>query len=420
VLDQSGNTILKELEEVGGIDMVVYDPLECLIDPLANPVDIQNTAEYVIVRRGESSKEAMMALAESEGWDFKGSELNVIPAWNEDDLMANRKKLLRRKDGMTDYDMLKKYVIDIIYRKSGQREVYVNEKYKVDSSINNKMVMDRLPVVIFTPFTGDTVYGSTIYETTLNSRKAKSTIVNLIVDSAIRNLTSPTYTTSQAVVNRMATGKVLPNEMIAVEDGMNRSVHELFFRPQIADFTNGLNVVLNTIQQDIEKSSPIAAISQGIQTKQIRTNSVLEEMQSKTNRSIGSLTNNVELNFFVPLAKDLLCVLAGYFFKFNFNKDEISQDDLLNSYKTMRIRNGSSLTEDKVSRLEAVSGLLEEAKVSPEAFDVMDILEEKYSLLGMDDVETFFSDAESMQSKINAKTNVPVNLGKGAVASMMG
>jgi len=382
------------------LELNIYDVIldEVLIDPLASPYNVRDTAKYVIVKWGDFYKDDFLELAEKEGWKVDVNQVFETMGNNPDGSDVERAQGINKPARVEVHKM---------FLRDGTVQTILNSEYIIDESLNNKMV-DRLPLIFFTPNPGgDTPYSKTLWDDMKHAVEMESVTVNLIADNAIKNISSPIVTDSIQLANKLNISDVDPDEILTMEPDTNnnRSVADRMSTIIRPDMTVGLQFLNQIAGMDAQKISKVSSMQLGVQDKVVRSEGIANAMQSSSVGARSTLIKQTEFTLFSAMARDIIDALYNYYPKFKLTVDREALGDI----KAIRVKNGSSLEEDALSDVTIMRSLLELSFSMPDALNVKDILTKYFEKLGLPNIEQYLTSPEESLLKNLLKMNIPMN-----------
>ena len=344
---QNGERIkAPDIEQKGFVDLIQYDPFNVYIDTNANPNDVRNTADFIIVDVGWYSKERFDELVKENGWKVPEDE-EVLPTDNRNDGIY--REVIKQVEGVRSEKGIK---ISKMFERNGMVTTIANDLIVLKYAINSKM-MERMPLIVYTSLpSSETPYGTGLFQTMRQPVLGKSMLINLILDNVGKNLNSKMITRDSKLagenLNNYPAGSIIRSgTMAGGEKPLSNEYHQL----TVPDMTAGSINALNILNTDVQQSSRMNTLSMnGEQGTQIRTNAVLEEMQQNTLKKTSAFIKQAEYTFFQELAKDMIWMFYAFYDDFQELKN--IERTIFRDIKSLRIKQGSTLAEDDMSRFQ--------------------------------------------------------------------
>ena len=374
----------------GNIDIIKYETENVLIDPNANPDNPIETADYVIVELGLFSENTFMAMAQENGWDVDIKKIRT-------QLSNTGMRIdMKQYNGISNTEGV---LVDKMFKRDGTVEVVVNNNWVVSSKINSKLVK-RMPLNLYISLGGGlTAYNRSIFENMKHAIYGKSAILNLMLDNVGKTLKSPTFTTSAQLAGKNL-NDFQKDSLVHFPHHHDGPLKNEFHRLEFPDMTQGSILAFNQFSQDLTKATRINSLEQGFQEKNVRTNLIARQLASGTIERTSAILKQAEDTLFAPFGRDLMDIFYAYYDDFS----ELAgiDRDIFADIKTVRIRNGSSLEQDKESQLQRLVTMLQTVLgIAEDSYDVDKILDEIFSQMGFNDPDRYkLRSDEAMQQFI--------------------
>ena len=388
-------------EEFGGaIDVETFGVMknDLMIDPLANVFNPSEDARYVIVKQGLYSKRQIEMLAEQK----KGQK-----GWNLDpDLLMECKNTPLMGDSNHNQDILMRegfiqregITLHKVFWNDGRIWVVANGEYIIAELINEKLIKE-LPVILYTPIPGGTTaYGRMLWKNVLKWHvEGKAAIQNLTAEQSIKNIRASVLSDDPSLIQRINAADLSSDKLIAVNSLNGRPLRDRFFQMQLVDSTPGLAGLYQILAQDTQKLSRISDLQQGIQSKQVRTDSIANAMQEDSQLMREMIVRQTENTLYTPAGRHIIKMLYNRYEEFDILKGAPREQFNL---KYIRVRNKSSIEEDRMSRLALLAQLLNMSGSMPYDLSGRQILVDMYKAAGLTEVEKYLSDPVMGMTKI--------------------
>jgi len=369
----------------GTIDLNVYDVLdnEVLIDPLANPSNIKDTASYVVVKFAEYHKDDFKKIADENDWSVDMEKIEEMLPYYWAQRSQESKGIIKPEH----------VVVHKIFYKDGTVDTFVNEIFLIEEGVLNNKMIAEMPLIFFIPkIAPNHCYGRLMWEDMKYSLELKAGIINLMLDNATRNVTAPIVTSDDILAKELENQSQEGGRVVSFSGVANEDVKKVFAVPQWPDMTNGSNMLFNLASADVQKISGISDISLGIQEKQIRVKDAAGIMHQNTVASQSSLIKQIEFTLLAPMADHLLKIMHNFYESF----EDITVDRELLNVKSVRVKNGSTLLEDSLTRVETLRSLLGVASnpALMNDFSLVNIIIDLFEEMGLPEIEKFLLNPE--------------------------
>lgn len=397
----------------GVLDLIRYLPAQTFIDPNADPDDVRNTAEYCIAYLGFYSKSVYDAMAKRYGWQ-NGKEITEISATTFTDEGGEEQE--KNMEGVTRDKGVK---VSKLFLRDGTVQVIVNDDFIVWEGINSKRIK-RMPLIFYKSLPGgSTPYGRMLWQMMRPTVMAYSAATNLVLDNIGKNLSGPVFTT----VKQLADQNINDFENGAVVYLKNadptKKLSDQITRIDFPDMTQGAQFALSKFGSDVSRISRLDSLSQGTQgQQQIRTNAIADKLSQPSISQKSAFVKQAEFSFFQEFGRDMLAILYAYYDDF---KEVISIDrNKLSDVRNVRVRQGSTLEEDamsKVQKLQYALGLV--LQTQEDGFSVDKFMNDLFTAIGISDPEWYALPIDQMLMKAFMKAGADPAMAQQATADTM-
>jgi hypothetical protein len=338
----------------------VYDPLTSMIDWNADPMDVQETAQWGIVTIGNFSKDTIEAKwgVKLKGYDHIDEQGNISGSY----IMVDQYKIeLQKEAGLV---LSTGLTVREYYLNNGKKYVVLQDSYILDESIVVGAVDGSLPLMV-TPFMSDpdSVYGVTLARFIEVPLQIASTILNQVGDLNAWKTNMPLVTFKGMIdggalgmsLDMMQPGTIMelsvPSDARFGESGVNMDmdVNKAMGRPPIEEIGQGADWLFSKAMESIWYLTGLNPTSLGgFQDKQIRVSDVADIINQSSLRNSSALVMNLEANFFNPTTRAFIRFMGIYYDEFpELEKSGVQQESLADM-RSIRIVNGSYLPADKL------------------------------------------------------------------------
>lgn len=376
----------------GSIDFDYYDPQQVIIDPDCSPVDVAKTAKWAIVTLGYFSAEycrtkyPAIAANMPESADQKGgngSSAGYVAA--NDTLMKEQEKLAGKDDSQT-----ARYPIRL-YNTTEDAKVYtiVNDQWVVEEEISDTGELDRLFINVC-PLDPDpsSPYGRTLWSKIENTVAMASRAINQILDNNDLNNSFPPVARKgmefkiETVGGSSTQGGVQILTIAGGPDNAEFDINKVFQKINFQEVTQGAVYMINMADQLMSLMTGVTAASMGVQAKQMRVAGEAEIYQQAIISNSSKLVLNIENSHINPVIWDILRIFRRYYERFEF--DETITKEALYAIKNIHVVNGSTLAEDKQSKLQQARFLDQDSSRDPNVYDMTQVKEFTHEAMGLD------------------------------------
>lgn len=385
----------------GSIDFDYYDPQQVIIDPDCSPVDVAKTAKWAIVTLGYFSREYCEAK-----WGNKvggSSSTNTVTSGyiNTNDELMQAQEVLAGKD---DCDVERLPVR--LYNTVEDAQVYtvVGDQWIVETETSDTGELDRLFVNVC-PLDPDpsSPYGRTLWSKIENTVAMASRAINQILDNNDLNNSFPPVARKgmefkiETVGGSSTQGGVQILTIAGGPDNAEFDINKVFQKINFQEVTQGAVYMINMADQLMSLMTGVTAASMGVQAKQMRVAGEAEIYQQAIISNSSKLVLNIENSHINPVIWDILRIFRRYYERFEF--DETITKEALYAIKNIHVVNGSTLAEDKQSKLQQARFLDQDSSRDPNVYDMTQVKEFTHEAMGLD-FDQFKGDTiENLQNK---------------------
>lgn len=393
-----GDDGIKEEEntiEKGHVKLIKYPPEDTFIDPMADPDDIRNTAEYCIIDVELLSVDMFKYRAEQEGWEYEETWLNTGYGqftYNMESRGISGQNISSRK----------KMLVSKMFESDGTIKVILNDMYLLKEGLNSKL-SKWMPLIFYSSIGGGTTpYDSMLWKQMRQAVMGKGVILSSSLDSIGKNISACTFYggPDHKMDSNLAdydSDQIVPILKSSPDKPLANDFHRITF-PEI---TQGMVFAIEQFNMDISQITNISSLSRGEQNKQVRTNAIASQLMSPTITKESSYIQQLEDTFFKELGRDFIWIFYAFYPYYEMSNEKIEDmyvpRDILRSIKNVRVKNGSTLPEDQIGVVQKLLSFMEIVLATAEDnFDVneilmdvakyMDIPAEKYKLSPMESI----------------------------------
>ena len=389
------------VEEKGHMDLIVYPPQRTFIDPNADPTRPRETAAYVIVELGTFSEDVFKVMAEKNKWNIDYEIVKPEFTVNLNMEYVKNMQGVQSQEG---------YAVSKIFYQDGMVDVIINNKYSMGKKLNSKLV-NRMPLIIYQSIGGgDTVYGRMLWMLMRDPIIAKCMTLSLSLDAVGKNLAAPVMTTESALAG-LNVNEIGRDSFFKVKGSHDRPLANNFHQLSYREMTPASQMIMDSFNLDIQKISRLNEMeTAGVQgQQQIRTDGIAAQMSGAAISQRSDFLRMAEYTFFKPLGEDILDIFRSFYEDYG-NIKAVSSEKLFNT-KAIRVMQGSSLEEDKTSRVEKFAWFLQTiVNIADDSFDVDKVLSKLIVEMGITpNAENYKLNSEEIAMKQMVQGGVPAD-----------
>ncbi len=355
-------------------------------------------ADYIFLRDGFYTLDDIKKLAVDKsglpGWYLKDDHnFNNLIYKVFDDFRASK---IKNSQGVN-IESVNAVPVHKVYYKDGTVDWILGKSLKIASRIPNNKYIGSMPIITSMLMPNPkNPYGMNLWEIMKHAVNMKSGVINLSADSGVKNVNASIVTDS-IIFSKNNGSDLFSNKIIPIEND-GRDVRSRMHQLQLVDMTPALNMLLNVSSADAQRLGRVPDLLQGFQQKQVRTSGVAEAMLAGNVSAKTMMVKLAEHTLYKPLGEHMLKALYNHYPKFAEDLPGIEREDL--TMKFIRVKQGSSLEEDKSSHIETLASLKEEAKTMPFDFEITDIMRDLYKEVGLYEFDAYVADDQKKMMKI--------------------
>ncbi len=417
------------------VSFYVYDPLTTLLDPNADPNNVQETSEWIVVTLGKFSPEQIKS---RYGVDVSYKQQTGI--YNSESstylIVDTYKKELENLAGHQKGGI----VVREYYTKDGKVYTIIDDYYVVKEKWNDARIAGMIPFVICPAIVDlESPYGIPFCEELRPSVELIATAINAVADNTSIKNKFP-WVTIKGLLDRDAKvnfesgyynkmNSILELNPVALKAYPNISVSSianLFMKPEIQEVTEGATFLYTEGLNNVWLITGLnPTMLSGRQEKQIRVQSVADIVNQSGLRSSAQVVKNMDTLFFNPMCRAWQTIFAIYYDEFAEFVDAESGEkiplDIISDKKNIRVVNGSYLPADQMSRMQRAQFLQNTVAQNPYSLDPVKALRYAFESMGFR-IEDFERDPLQLfdQRQIMAILESVQQLGPEGFVSMMG
>lgn len=385
---------------------------EVRVAPTAGSFNPGTTAPYIIVKDGLYTMTDIEKLAKDKagqkGWNLK-AEHNFMGALGNafNDFRAVNQA---SKDGisLTSIDAAPMHKI---YYSDGTVDWILGRSYVIAKGIPNNKLIGEMPIITTMLMPNSKhPYGMNLWELMKHAVNLKSGVVNLAADAGVKNINASLITDSMTLSKTGEGSALFSNKIISMEDD-GRDVRQRFAQLQVQDMTPALNMLLQIGATDSQRLGRVPDVMQGFQQKQIRTAGVAELMASGNLSAKSMMVKLAEHTLYKTMGGHMLKALYNHFPKFEDQLEGLEREDL--TFNFIRVKQGSSLEEDRLSHIELLGALKQEAANMPYDFELTDIMRDFYEENGLYEFDAYLADDQKKLVKLLLSMGIAQDMAVG-------
>ena len=367
------------------VSMLVYDPLTTWLDPNADPSDIVNTSEYIIVTIGIFDEAYIRTnypefFNKSENKTSFFTQKTDSSKWIDDGEDSDDYKEAGR-----DVDKMEgRYKVREYYGREGVYYTVINDEWMSAKKNVPNGISGRIPFIVVPTFLDvANPMGRTLFDTLRTAISITSKAINTISDNNELNNSMPYLAFRGSGLEGVTLSNAEPNIVVPVVMLPDiKKVHDMFHRPEVKEVSDGSAMLLSKGEEFIYLLAGIApSFITGQQTPQMRTDGIAQMMQEASMRSQNNTARQLEL-VQNNLLWDWTRIFYLYYGDFGFD-EQIIPREFLKDFDNIRVVPGSYLPSDKLSRVERAKTVLELALASPDAFELTKVYKDFLRAIGV-------------------------------------
>lgn len=384
---------------------------EVRIAPTAPRFNPGDGAPYIFLRDGLYTIEDIKKLAEEKdgmpGWHLKKDD-NFINQVHRifDDFRATA---LQSQHGVNVQAMFS-IPIHKVYYSNGTVDWIMGRSLKIAEKIPNNKLIGQMPLITTMLMPNSKhPYGMNLWETMKHAVNLKSGVVNLAADAGVKNINASIITDSVTLTKNDAS-YLFSNKIIPIEND-GRDIRTRMTQLQVQDMTPALNMLLQIGATDSQRLGRVPDVMQGFQQKQIRTAGVAELVSSNNISAKTMMVKLAEHTLYKTLGEHMLKAMYNHFPKFKDQLEGLEREDLTVNF--IRVKQGSSLEEDRHSHIELLAALKNEAASMPYDFEITSIMRDYYEENGLYEFDAYVADDAKKLVKIMLSMGIAQDMASG-------